>query len=409
MRSLLWIGDACVSTGFARATHYTLDMLRMTWGVHVLGINYDGDPHSYPYPIYPCMGRHGRDLFGLSRMVELINKIKPSVVVVQNDPWNLPDYMRKAGNIPVVASLAVDGKNCMGRGLNGLALAIFWTRFGEQEARLGGYAGPSAVVSLGVDLNIYHPQDQLEARRMLGMRGAPQFDTDEKLRDAFIVGNVNRNQQRKRLDLTISYFAEWIQSRRIDNAYLFLHIAPTGEKGCDAAQLAYYYGIANRLIVSEPEIGQGVPERYLAATYAAFSAQLTTTQGEGMGLTTLEGMACGVPQIIPDWAALGELPDGVVIKIPCTSIACTPNGINVIGGVPDREATIEALDLLYRNKGKAKTHNDTPTEPRAELSKRGLEFVSRPCYRWPAVGEAFGAAMNDALYPSVVKQETVNA
>ena len=385
MRSLLWIGDAAVASGFARSTHYTLETLRQTWDVSVLGINYQGDPHRYPYDIYPCFP--GGDLFGLGRVVPLIKKIRPDVIVVQNDPWNIPAYLAKTGNVPVVGAIAVDGKNCAGRGLNGLALAIFWTKFGENEAKLGGYSGPSEVVPLGVDLNIYKPQDRLSARRTMGF--------PVELDEAFIVGNVNRNQPRKRLDLCISYFAEWIKSRQINDAYFFFHTAPTGDQGYDVSQLAKYYGIANRLVLAEPEIGQGVSELALVKTYNTFDVMLTTTQGEGFGLPTFEGMACGIPQIVPNWAALEELCEDAVIKVPCTSIACTPNKINVIGGIADREKTIEAMDLLYRN-----------VELRKEYRKKGLELVANPRYRWENVGQLFGEVIDNALYPEMLKKHT---
>jgi D-inositol-3-phosphate glycosyltransferase len=387
MRSLLWIGDACVSTGFARATHYTLDVLRKTWDVHVLGINHDGDPHPYPYPVYPARGRNG-DLFGLARTVELVNKIRPAVVIVQTDPWNVPEYFKRAGNIPVVASLAVDGKNCAGRGLNGLAMAIFWTQFGMLEAQLGGYTGPTIVVPLGVDLDIYEPRGRIASRRAIGLQ--------EQLSNAFIVGNVNRNQPRKRLDLSVLYFAEWIKTRNISNAYLFLHVAPTGEQGYDVHQLAQYCGIANRLILAEPEIGHGETEDRLCHTYNCFDVMLTTTQGEGFGLTTFEGMACGIPQIVPDWSGLGELCEDAAIKVPCTTVACTPNKINVVGGVADREETIKALDALYGSE-----HGQLW----ARCRERGLALVRQDRYRWSEIGRAFGEAVERALYPRTLRSE----
>ena len=386
MRNLLWIGDACVATGFARATHYTLDVLRKTWNVSVLGINYDGDPHQYPYPVYPARGRGG-DLFGLGRMKSLIGITRPDVIVVQNDPWNIPEYLRMAGNVPVIGALAVDGKNCAGRGLNGLKLAIFWTKFGEQEARLGGYSGPSAVVPLGVDLDIYKPMPRHAARRALGMPAL--FD------GAFIFGNINRNQPRKRLDLCVSYFAEWIKTRNINDAYLFFHTAPTGEQGYDVAQLAHYYGIARYLILAEPDVGHGVDEAKLCETYNCFDAMVTTTQGEGFGLPTFEGMACGIPQIVPDWSALGELCQDAAYLIPCTSIACTPNRINVIGGIADRQAMIEAMDALYQS-----AHGQLWER----LRRAGMNLVAQEQYRWPHIGQAFGEAIEAALMPEVMNR-----
>jgi D-inositol-3-phosphate glycosyltransferase len=375
-RRMLWVGDAVVSSGFARCTHRILDRLHQDWDVVVLGLNYRGDPHQYPYPIYPCWDR---DPFGLTRVGGMVTKMKPDVVVVQNDPWNLPEYMSRIGNVPCVAFLAVDGKNCRGRGLNGLALAVFWTEFGMKEARAGGYHGSAAVVPLGVDLSTYHPQDRKEARKRLGL--------PEHTHDAFIVGNVNRNQPRKRLDLTISYFAEWVKSQDIRDAFLYLHVAPTMDAGYDVGQLMRYYGLSNRLIFLEPEPWMGVSESALALTYNAFDVMLSTTQGEGWGLPTMEGMACGIPQIVPDWAAYGEWARDAALLVPCTEIACTPNHINVIGGIAGRGETIQALDSLYTDLAK-----------RDDLRAKGLELVKRPQYRWEHIADRFNDALDEALF-----------
>jgi D-inositol-3-phosphate glycosyltransferase len=381
MRKLLWVGDAACDSGFARCTHQILDVLRQSWDVSVLGLNYRGDPHSYPYHIYPAWP--GGDLFGVGRIKEVVDKVKPNCVVIQNDPWNIPAYMKeiRGGPFPIVGALAVDGKNCMGRGLNDLTLAIFWTRFAAQEAREGGYHGAYDIVPLGVDLNVYTPGDRVQARKDLLLEEFSRLPED-----AFIVGNVNRNQPRKRLDLTIRYFAKWAKQFGHKNAYLFLHVAPTGDMGYDCGQLVAYYGMKGRLILAEPDVFKGPTEDLLAKVYRSFDVQVSTTQGEGWGLTTMEGMACGVPQIVPDWSALGEWCEESVVKIPCTSTICTPNKINVVGGIADEDVFIMQLERLYQD-----------AALRNELGARGRALVSRPEYRWPAIGKAFATALERAL------------
>jgi len=383
-RKLLWVGDAGVSTGFARVTHGILDTLRATWDVGVLGVNYHGDPHDYPYPIWPCVAPYddAHDAFGIERLPKIIRRFGPDVIVVQNDPWNVPKYLRAVGNVPTVGFVAVDGKNCRGGGMNGLALAVFWTEFGREQARLGGYSGPTAVVPLGVDLDVYRPLDRAatrahHARLLFG----PRFPVD-----GFIVGVVGRNQQRKRLDLAIAYFAEWIRTTRRDDAYLYLYVAPTGDEGFDVTQLAGYYGMANRAIVVEPHVGHGNREALLNEIYNTFDVLLSTSQAEGWSLPTMEAMAAGVPCVVPDWAALGEWPEDAAVKIPCSTFACTPNKINVVCGVPDRAPTIAALDRLYADPAF-----------RAELGQRGRDLVARPQFRWPAIGAAFRDALDVAL------------
>jgi D-inositol-3-phosphate glycosyltransferase len=392
MRKLLWVGDAGVPSGFARATHGILETVRQSYDVTVLGMNYRGDPHTYPYPIWAAAP--GGDTFGIGRLIWMCDLVKPDVIVVQNDGWNIPMYisqLRKRlpsgeyawpeyAGTPVVAIVAVDGKNFQGGWIKDVSLAIFWTQFALDEARLGGYAGPAAVIPLGVDRTVYYPTDKREARLR---RVAP-------LVDKFIVGNVNRNQPRKRWDLTVRYFAAWVNSRQVDDAYLYLHAAPTGDTGCDVEQLARYYGVISRLALMQPPAWYGVPEDEMRDTYNCFDVQVNPGQGEGFGLTTLEGMACGVPQVVSAWSALGDWARGASIQVPCTSTAVGPPYVNVIGGVADEDLFVQALDSVYRD------HN-----LRRGLGEQALSLAGQPCFRWSNIGQRFVAAVDGVLSPGI--------
>lgn len=389
MRRLLWIGDAGVPSGFARATHETLDVLKETWDVTVLGMNYRGDPHPYPYPIYAALP--GGDALGVGRLLWMLDSIKPDAIIIQNDPWHLPHYMRQLAtapeysDIPVIAALAVDGANCRGDALNGLSLCIFWTEFGLGEARAGGYRGPAAVIPLGVDLGVYRPGDRLLARKR---RHFPKA-----MEDVFVVGNVNRNQPRKRMDLSIRFFANWCKTRKVDDAYLYLHVAPTGEKGIDVNQLAAYYGILPNVILMAPEMFYGLSEEEMADTYRSFDVQITTTQGEGFGLTTFEGMACGIPQIVPRWSALQELTQGAAMQVDCSSTSATMDNINAIGGIADEEKFINALDHVYRN-----------ADSRHHLAETALRRAVEPRFRWPNIGKRFEVELDKVMDPILAEK-----
>lgn len=378
-KRLLWVGDSsdCPS-GFGKATREILAILCQTFDVTVLGMNYRGDPHEYPYKIYAC--EPGGDSFGLGRLIWMCDLMKPDVIVLQNDVWNMPMYFRKLAqfeeyaDVPIVGIVAVDGKNCMGKTLNPLSLAIFWTQFGLDEAREGGYTGAATVIPLGVDLEIYRPMDKLDAR---WKRMPKEMD------DKFIVGNVNRNQPRKRWDLTVRYFAEWIKQFKVEDAYLCLHVAPTGDIGVDIHNLACYYGIADRVLLVEPPVFYGLSEQEMAETYNCFDVDISTTLGEGFGLTTLEAMACGVPIIAPNWSALGEWTKDAAWLVPCTStLVNAPIGAaHVIGGVVDEQLFITALQYLYANR-----------DVLARNGQAALERAREPCFRWADIGAAYARA-----------------
>lgn len=392
-KNLLWIGDACVPSGFANATHNTLDWLEPNFNITVLGLNYRGDPYNYPYDVYAAQA--GGDWAGIGRLIWMCDVVKKKfgsldVIVIQNDPWNIPMYtkwLRKTNpqgeylypeyaNVPIVGSIAVDGKNCDGAQMNDLALGVFWTQFGLDEARQGGFTKPGVVIPLGVNLNVYKPMPKIDALSILGI--------PEAYKDVFIVGNVNRNQPRKRLDLTIKYFAEWVKANEISaqQAALLLHVAPTGDTGVDITELMKYYGIIEYLLLSTPEMFYGKSEIEMCATYNAMDVLITTTQGEGMGLTTMEAMACGVPCIVPDWAALGEWAKDAAICVPCTSTAIGPPYVNVIGGIPDERQFIGAMHYLF-----------TFEQNRRDLGKLGIVRMGEDRFRWSNIGHAF----NDAI------------
>jgi glycosyltransferase involved in cell wall biosynthesis len=150
----------------------------------------------------------------------------------------------------------------------------------------------------------------------------------------------------------------------------------------------HYYGFRGdnkRLILVEPDMGYGQREETLSFIYSSFDVQVSTTQGEGWGLTTMEGMACGVPQIVPEWSALGEWTRGVAIQVPCSTYAVTSNNrVNVIGGVPDRDAFVDALHSVWALQWR-----------RDAMSANGLSLVAENQYRWPIIGNAFLTALNE--------------
>ncbi len=397
-RRLLWVGDGPdVPSGFGRVTREVLDRVRYEYDVTVLGINHIGDPGTVDYPVY--LAAAGGDGFGMGRLAWMCNRVRPDVIVLQQDGWLIQGYVQRLrgrnekgeylfpefASVPIIAAVAVDGKNFREVWLDGVAMTVFWTEFALAEARKAGFSGPARVIPLGVDLETYYPMAREEAFARLVEREGAAFAT---LKDKFIVGNVNRNQPRKRWDLTLRYFAKWKHRHDVRDAQLFLHVAPTGDKGIDVAQMVGYYEIADCVAYRAPVVFEGVADAVMRETYNCFDLQVTTTGGEGFGLTTFEGMACGVAQVVPDWSALGELCAGAAALVPCTGTSLNPvePQLNVIGGVPDEKAFVAALDALYRDR-----------HQREAVGHLGLARASEPRFRWQAVGDAWTALIDDVV------------
>lgn len=374
---ILWIGDAVVPTGFGTVTHSVLEQLCQDWDVVVSGVNYDGSPHPHPYTILPAC--QGGDMWGINHFRQLCARQAPDAVIINNDWWNVAAFLREApAGVPVIAYMPVDGANlnpAVVPQLNQLAAAVWYTSFGHREAVNAGFRGPRHIIPHGLDARRFHPVDRGVARRLLELP-VPE--------DAFIVGNVNRNQPRKRLDLTLQYFARWVQQHQVPDAHLLLHCARQ-DVGWDLESVARYYGIGSRLLFTGGgHMRDAVDSSMLPLIYSAMDVQVSTTLGEGWGLTTMEGMACGVPQIVPDWAALGEWA-APAVKVPCPTALVHPE-INTVGAVADKDAFVTALQDLYTDAGR-----------RRQISRQSLRFVRQRRFQWATVAQQMEEVLEQVI------------
>lgn len=391
---LLIVSDAVAHTGFANVCHSVVEHLTNTYDVAVLGVNYFGDPHEYKYPIYPAS--LGGDVFGIKRLPSLIQNFKPHMTFVINDPWLVGDYM-PALSTPIgkvngtdayahkVAYMPIDGKNIQPafmEKINHLEHAVFYTQFALDEARRSGLSLTDDKVSIiphGVDLTNFPSMTTDSARTKLSVMN----------KDWFVVGCVNRNQPRKRLDLALEYFAEFAKGK--PSTVKFYYHGALQDVGWNIIQLADYYGVSDRLIITDPNMttAVGVPREALRYVYNSFDVQITTTLGEGWGLTQMEGMSCGIPQIVPDWSALGEWAKGGVSYVPCTATQANSGGLNTIGGIADKTAFIAELNHMY---------NDA--EYRKQIGRAGYDLVRQPQFQWKKIAEQF-----DHIFTKVMLQK----
>jgi len=402
-RKLFIVADSAVSTGFAQVTHNLIHHLKDRWEIDVLATNYYGDPHEILKEARhwnPQAVQYG-DFYGIGRIVELSQHIKPDIVLFINDPWVLSEfspllsetYGKKVGYTPVDAK---NIKPMFGERLNAFDFIIPYTKFAQRELSYAGVTVPMSDIPHGVDTQLFRPLYKKEVRNVTGI---PE--------DWYIVQMVDRNSIRKRIDLGLYYFAEWVRTRDIPkNVYFYYHGALKDE-GYDLGQLGKYidaeyireYGktphIHDRIIFTSHYIHprEGIPLDKLVYLYNLADVKLSTSMGEGWGLTTAESMACGIPNIIPRHSALQEWANGGVEYIDINNIPyITPKGINTIGGVPEMKCTIEALDKLYRDE----TY-------RLHMGKKGYDLITQDKYRWSSIANQFHAIFEGLLNESTVR------
>lgn len=398
---LLAVGDGVVPTGFARVMHSLLDRLRDRWEIHHLAINYDGGPHALGWDVHPAAS--DGDFWGANRIRGLVEQVRPDLVFLLNDPWVIGSYveaLREVQDRPrIVAYSPVDAGPLEPAmlapliGPTGLDQLILYTEFGRREiecafAEIRRHA-PNlrfpelGVLPHGVDTGLFHPwpaenggDGKREARERL--LPAPEF------RDAFIVLNANRNQPRKRIDLTIKGFAQFARDKP-ENVRLYLHMG-TEDCGWNVIALARRHGIEDRLILTaEEKILPAVTDDVLNNIYNACDVGINTSLGEGWGLVNLEHAATGAAQVVPRHSACEEIWDrSAMLLEPAMSL--TTERILTEGWVVSPGEVARALEALYRD-----------PDLLAGMSAAAYRVATRPDYQWAHVAERWNTLFHEVL------------
>jgi D-inositol-3-phosphate glycosyltransferase len=411
---VLVVGDAVVPSGFARVLHSILGRLTASYEFHHLGINYSGEPHAFPWEIYPAAA-DGGDVHGAARVAELAERVQPRLVFLLNDPWLLGGYLealrgwRDRLKVKVVAYSPVDAgplEPDMLAPLAELNRLVLYTRFGrgEVEAALAALRRrdpaprlpPLEVIPHGVDAGLFRPLAQpaggapagdgdfLAWRAASRAAARRRLFADPALHDAWIVLNANRNQPRKRIDVTIKGFARFARDKP-PGVRLYLHMG-IADCGWNVVTLARRHGIEDRLILTaEERLLPAVPDDLLNRIYNACDVGLNTSLGEGWGLVNLEHAATGAAQVVPRHSACAELWEGAAELLePLCSL--TLEGILTEGQLVAPEEVAHALDRLYADPDLLRRR-----------SAEAYAVATRPDYRWHEIAARWDRLFQDVL------------
>jgi glycosyltransferase involved in cell wall biosynthesis len=375
---ILYCGDVGCQTGFGRVAEYLIPALAEQHEVHALAVNWHGDPSPMQQQcrMYPAMA-HGSDPFGSHRIAELVQVIKPDLVWVTNDFWiaiNLWEQIKpfkesigfkffcytpidSYGIYPQIIPAAMEW--------DGLAT---YTEFGAKELKIAGYTNHIDVVGHGTDFTKFFPMNKQECRKELGV---PE--------DVFVVFNGNRNQPRKRIDLTIKGFIEFAKDK--PDARLWLHMGKK-DMGWDLVPLFKRvardagYDATGKLILTSPSfsIENCLPVEQLNKVYNAVDVGVNTCIGEGWGLVNTEHAATGVAQVVSDHTSLREIFHNVPrIGIESWEVDCN---YGLDRGQPCPFHMADLLNDYYYNR-----------ELLADKGAQCWELVHQEHMTWPYIGK----------------------
>ena len=388
MARILYVGDAFVQTGFGRVAEYLLPALAKEHDVSVLATNWMGDydAEAIKYKSYPAMA-HGSDPFGSHRIAELVQTIKPDLVWVTNDLWvaislwNAVKPLKEKISFKFFVYSPIDSYgifpdlNAAVSEWDGLAT---YTEFGKEELVKMGYEKSVSVIPHGTDFTKFFPIDPLECRKELGVPA-----------DAFIVFNGNRNQPRKRIDLTIKGFIEFAKDK--PDARLWLNMG-SKDMGWEVIPLFKRvardagYDPASKLILTSPHFSTHncLPIEKLNKVYNSADVGINTCIGEGWGLVNTEHAATGVAQVVPDHTSLKEIFNDIP-RITCNG-AETDRNYGLERLLPDPSSLADILTAYYEDRNALKTAGNW-------CYKR----IHEEQFTWPVITKKMLGIVNEVL------------
>ena len=328
------------TTGYSKVSHNLLKQLATLHPVvKVFHFGFQRSTARPPKPMRPLTNivqydaaaneeprEHG---FGFNKLKEYVETVTPDVIMIYNDPIVVNQFLESIKDVPKTFKIWVyldqvyEGAD-MGllRRIENTAdrILCFTESWKEHlKTRLTTATLPIDVLEHGVDTITYKPAPAAERVAFRKQINVPS--------DAVVFLNVNRNSQRKRLDLTVMGFTRVLLTN--PNSYLVIVTGVKPESGGYYSPLAIFINELKRVGLEPTTYGQRLitidttpPAAYfndetINQMYAAADIGVNTSNGEGFGLCQLEHMATGAPQVVMDIGGYRSFIDestGVLIK-----------------------------------------------------------------------------------------------
>jgi glycosyltransferase involved in cell wall biosynthesis len=317
MTKLLYWGDYTTPTGFSQVASNILKRLPTEsvlfdedgdehyssgFEIDVVGIGYFGEPdydrNRFPGRVWPAIIPGKSDLFGRPRLLErIVNGRYDTVFLFQDLPVLDSVYdslveLKKERNFQLVIYFPVDAY-VRKEWLRIIELADFALTYTKESRNLINTLD-KPFPNFGY---VYHGVDTWDFRPFSIRRDITKFK----------LLNINRNQPRKDLVRSLVVLAE-LKKRGFEEFYLYFHASPHdigGDIRISAKELGLVQGVD--WDIDEDLTPKGISFEELNALYNNFDALITTSMGEGWGLSVAQAMATKLPVVAPDLPVFGEL------------------------------------------------------------------------------------------------------
>ena len=355
-------------TGFGKVSGNILKRLHATgkYNITVVGINYLGDPHDLPYRIYPAVNNTQGDVYGRQVLLNLLMKNDYDILFTLQDTFIMASFGEQIKKIRDGRIEEKDGKKVLIKGKNFkwiyyypidatpqkewieksvkyVDVAVPYTKYAERESK--------KFLDRKYDV-IYHGFDKKDFY-VMSEKSKQEFRDkyfkDHDLEKKFFLVNVNRNQERK------GYLQTLVSFKLLHNIYpntvLYTHCDVANDRGGNLIEVGKQLGITENWIYPNPDAFKNkveFPVEYINGLYNIADANISTSLGEGFGLSLIEAMATKTINVFPDNTAISELlADGKGILVDCGK---NPNHLVTNGHLDNNllRPTVDVMDVVKK-------------------------------------------------------------
>lgn len=417
---LCWSDSVTAITGFGVVAKHILAALQATglYEIDQLAINHLGDFHNrseYPYTLMPARLLDPKDPYGNQMFINALMQNDYDIVLVINDTFVVEGVARKLAEVkeaklsqnrkvpkfiyyyPIDHSLLPEYSTL----IKFVDRPVAYTKFAQAETKKAIGLDVKDVIYHGTDTENFFPLDRNVRRefraRLLGIASD----------DAFVLINVNRNSLRKDIAKTIVAFAEF--KKMMPSSVLYLHTkmqdTPGNSHVIDLGVAVRELGLSIHKDVIFPQNfhpARGFPVQELNLLYNLADVYITTSTGEGWGLTQTDAMLVGLPVIVGDHTTTPELhgKDGERGYVyPCRERVFYDNA-----GIRPSGRTEDILTKIMQAYGDWKAN----TSHRSEMIQRSYEWARQ--HNWKNIGKQWVKLVDDVYRtPSVVPSQLPKA
>jgi len=354
-------------TGYSKVSYNLLKQLGTLQPlIKIFHFGFQRTPARLPSPARPLTGIIQYDAaanedpkeqgFGFNKFKEYVDTVNPDIIMIYNDPIVINQFIQQVKDVPkswklwVYLDQVYKGAD-MGllRNIENASDRIICFTEEWKKYLMTRLTTPNIKIDVlehGIDSLVFKPLSD-------GERAGIRKNLNLKAGDKVFL-NMNRNSQRKRLDLTIMAFARLLKKFPDAPYHLLLVTGVKPEGGAFYQPLQIYLNELELLGLDNLKYGTRVtivdttaPQAYfnddaINQLYNVADVGINTSAGEGFGLCQLEHMATGAPQVVLALDCYKAfMNDKTSVQLPTTSYSYLQMTAGV--GLTEYTTTAEAV------------------------------------------------------------------